>query len=85
MYSFWSGILLDDHAYAGNPMIKHIALDKKFPLKKEHFEVWLRLFYATVDELFKGMKAEEAKSRAAIIAQITQRKISESRQGAQRQ
>lgn len=79
MYSFWSGILLGDHAYAGNPMMKHIALDKRFPLTREHFEIWIRLFCATVDELYEGEKAEEAKSRAKAIAQIMQQKISESR------
>jgi len=33
-----------------------------------HFQQWLSLFLGTVDELYSGPKAEEAKGRAASIA-----------------
>lgn len=75
MYNFWSGILLDDHSYSGNPMVKHIALNKKYSLTETHFQVWIQLFQQTVDELFVGVKADEAKTRAGFIAQIMLQKI----------
>lgn len=75
MYDFWESVLLDGCSYSGNPMIKHIALNKQYHLSEEHFEVWLRLFIQTVDELFTGSKADEAKARAGQIAQLMQHKI----------
>ena len=56
-------------------MIKHIALNKQYRLSEEHFEVWLRLFNRTVDELFAGSKADEAKAQAVQIAQLMQHTI----------
>jgi len=37
MYDFWGGILLDERSYSGNPMAKHIALSRQYPLTAEHF------------------------------------------------
>jgi len=39
------------------------------------FNEWLRLFRSTVDELFIGEKAEEAKVRAENIARLMLHKI----------
>ena len=75
MYSFWSSILLAEHTYTGNPMIKHIALSDTYPLSEDHFREWLTLFHQTIDELFKGDKANEAKSRASTIAGMMLHKI----------
>ncbi len=75
MVDFWERVLLDGRSYSGNPMIKHIALNKQYRLSEEHFEVWLRLFNQTVDKLFTGSKADEAKARAVQIAQLMQHKI----------
>ncbi len=38
MVSFWETILLGTTTYKGNPMIKHIELNKLSPLKQSHFE-----------------------------------------------
>ena len=75
MYSFWSSLLLGDRSYSGNPMSKHIALNKITPLGEKEFAEWLRLFTDTVDELFAGDKAEETKSRARNIAGLIQHKL----------
>ncbi len=75
MVNFWTGILLDENSYSGNPMIKHIELSKRYTLTENHFQVWVQLFHRTVDEIFEGTKANEAKTRAATIAQIMQSKI----------
>lgn len=77
LYSFWESVLLGEGNYRGNPMEVHISLNKKIPLTKDIFTRWLNLFHETIDELFFGDKAEEAKKRASSIAQLMQFKIEE--------
>ncbi|WP_339794503.1 MAG: group III truncated hemoglobin [Imperialibacter sp.] len=79
MYKFWETTLLGIMSYKGNPMSVHIQLDKKEQLKKEHFDRWLELWTATVDDLFEGPKAEEAKTRASQIRYLMQYKVEQSR------
>lgn len=71
MYQFWSSILLGTMTYKGQPFPKHIPL----PIGKEHFERWVHLFKQTVNSLFSGVKAEEAKLRAENIAHMFQYKL----------
>ncbi|MCX6182971.1 MAG: group III truncated hemoglobin [Bacteroidetes bacterium] len=75
MYDFWESILLNTHNYKGNPMPAHVSLNEKSPMKKEHFDRWIQLFSATIDELFQGEKAEQAKTRALSIATVMQIKM----------
>ncbi|RQO30467.1 globin [Taibaiella sp. KBW10] len=71
MYRFWQTILLHEHTYSGSPFLHHI----KLPIYKEHFELWLRLFHATIDKHFEGAVAEEAKSRAGKMAVMFEAKL----------
>ena len=64
MYRFWESMLLGAGSYQGAPFPKHAAL----PVQKDHFARWLALFVETVNANFAGPKAEEAKGRAASIA-----------------
>jgi hemoglobin len=64
MYRFWESMLLGAGTYSGAPFPKHAVL----PVQREHFARWLALFVETVDANFTGPKAEEAKGRAASIA-----------------
>lgn len=66
MYTFWENLLLGTARYSGRPFPKHAPL----PISMQHFMQWLNLFEATVDELFEGEKAEEAKGRARAIALV---------------
>lgn len=75
MYSFWASQLLGEQSYSGNPMTPHLKLGKLTQMGEVQFGEWLRLFNETVDELFRGTKAEEAKSRAGNIARLMQYKI----------
>lgn len=75
MYSFWGSLLLQEHSYNGNPMKIHVQLSKMTPMSATEFSEWISLFYQSVDELFEGATAEEAKTRAANIAQLMQHKI----------
>ncbi|MCJ0742984.1 group III truncated hemoglobin [Pedobacter montanisoli] len=71
MYRFWQTILLEEHTYQGSPFLPHA----KLPVNKTHFDEWLRIFNQTVDELFKGEKAEQAKWRANRMALMFLAKI----------
>ncbi len=71
MYKFWQTILLEEHTYYGSPFLPHANL----PVSRTHFNRWLELFYATIDELFEGEKAEEARWRANKMAEMFQLKI----------
>lgn len=75
MYRFWQTVLLDEHTYLGSPFPPHA----KLPVAHEHFATWLALFNQTVDELFTGLKAEEAKWRAAKMAEMFEAKIHHAR------
>jgi hemoglobin len=72
MYKFWQTVLLNDHTYYGSPFPPHA----KLPVSSEHFERWKLLFYKTIDDLFEGEKANEAKWRAEKMAEMFQHKIS---------
>ncbi len=75
MYSFWETILFGVMSYKGNPMIAHIELNKKTPLQEAHFEQWKKLFFETIDSLFEGEKANDAKRRVEAMALLIQHKI----------
>lgn len=75
MYDFWENIVFQTGGFTGNPMVAHLQLNQKSPLKQEHFERWLHLFFETVDELFDGDNAELIKQRAQSIATMMQIKI----------
>ncbi len=71
MYSFWQTVLLNEHTYNGSPFPPHAQL----PLEEKHFNRWLELFNETVDALFAGKTADEAKWRAEKMAAMFQHKI----------
>ena len=71
MYRFWQTVLLGDHTYYGSPFPPHAQL----PVNHEHFVKWMELFTTTVDSLFIGEKATEAKWRAAKMAEMFEIKI----------
>jgi hemoglobin len=64
-------LLFGSGTYQGAPFPKHSVL----PVGKAHFDRWLELFLATVDENFSGPKAEEAKGRALSIADTFARRM----------
>lgn len=66
MYTFWQTVLLEEHTYIGSPFPPHARM----PLEAKHFDTWLGLWKTTVDELFAGPKADEAKWRAEKMAEM---------------
>ena len=79
MYSFWGMVLLGKSGYTGNPVKKHVTVDRAVPLHQAHYERWLQLWNTTVDSLFAGEKADEAKKRAAIMMQLISMKVQAAR------
>ncbi len=71
MYEFWSQLLLGTMNYHGSPFARHISL----PVEKQHFDRWVALFHATIDEHFEGPKATETKERAFAIAATFEYKL----------
>jgi len=75
LFQFWETALLGAMTYEGNPMLKHIELNRKSPLKPDHFDRWLELWCTTVNEHFSGEKASEAIQRAQQIAGLMKFKV----------
>ena len=73
MIGFWAFILLDIEGYKGNVMDKHSHL----AIGPAHFERWVELFSATVDELYIGTKATMAKQRATLLSHTFQAKFTQ--------
>ena len=68
---FWETLLLDNRTYFGDPFPKHLEL----PIKHEHFDIWLTLLSNTIDELFEGEKAEEAKLKCQNLAKSFRKRL----------
>jgi hemoglobin len=64
MYRFWQTVLLEEYTYQGSPFLPHATL----PVQKIHFDRWLTLFNETIDEHFKGEKADRAKWQGERMA-----------------
>lgn len=65
MFAFWSSVALMTGRYHGQPMPKHLPL----PVDGVHFDRWLALFEATVQELCPPEAAEHFMERARRIAE----------------
>lgn len=59
LYQFWRTVILKQAAYRAKPVQMHFKMD----LTKEHFDHWLVIWNATVDDLFAGENADVAKYR----------------------
>ncbi len=81
MYNFWNMVLFSAPGYAGSPVKKHVDLDKKTPLNKEHFDHWLVLWTNTIDSLFAGVIADMAKNKANLMANLINMKVEMGRLG----
>jgi hemoglobin len=81
MYSFWETVILNKASYRGNPIQKHIEVDKKTTLKQEHYDRWLLLWEQTVNDLFSGETAEHIKSRAMMMMNLISMKVEMARNG----
>ncbi|RNC92466.1 MAG: group III truncated hemoglobin [Allomuricauda sp.] len=77
MYDFWESLLFGLAKYHGNPMLKHISLNKKEEIKSEHFSRWLELWEQTIHENFHGNLADEAINKAVQIGDLMKFKVAQ--------
>jgi hemoglobin len=70
---FWAWQLLGQPGYDTNPLRAHEPVHDRTPFAAAHYERWLELFEATIDEHFAGPNAELAKRRAAKMAAALRR------------
>jgi hemoglobin len=66
--AFWETILLGAPTYRGGSFRPHAELNMRVRLRAGHFERWLWLWRASVDERFVGERAELAKAHARRVA-----------------
>ena len=75
LVTFWSQAILGTGGYTHNLTQIHLDVNAKEYLSPELFKIWLNHFNATVNENFKGDKAEQIKTQALNLAIIMQIKI----------
>jgi len=80
--TFWESSLFLKTKYLGNPLESHVKVDREHnnTISDLHFGLWLNLWYQTIDELFEGDYAENAKRRARKMGTFLYLKIFEARQ-----
>lgn len=79
--TFWESSLFLKTKYYGDPLEAHAKVDKAFnnSITELHFGLWLNLWFQTIDELFEGDYAENAKRRARKMGTFMYMKIFEAR------
>ena len=81
--TFWESSLFLKTKYFGDPLAAHVKADREHgnKISEFHFGIWLNLWFQTIDELFEGETAENAKRRARKMGTFLYLKIFEARQG----
>lgn len=80
--TFWESSLFLKTRYTGNPLEAHVKVDQanNNSVTELHFGIWLNLWFETIDDLFEGDYAENAKRRARKMGTFLYLKIFEARQ-----
>jgi hemoglobin len=75
MCDFWETVLFQVGKYGRNAFKVHLDLHQKIALTPMHFQHWLDIWEGTVDDLFAGPKAIQAKVQAGRIAGSISRRL----------
>ncbi|MCH4553506.1 group III truncated hemoglobin [Aestuariibaculum lutulentum] len=80
--TFWESSLFLKTKYLGNPLEVHVKVDQEnnHSITDVHFGLWLNLWFQTIDELFQGDYAENAKRRARKMGTFLYMEIFKARQ-----
>lgn len=71
LYNFWEAVIFGEIAFNGNPFPKHIGLG----IQQKHFDRWIHLFHATIDDHFQGVKADEVKEKSLKMRILFEHKL----------
>ena len=79
--TFWESSLFLKTKYLGNPLEAHERVDKanNHTISELHFGLWINLWFETIDALFEGDYAQNAKQRARKMGTFMYLKIFEAR------
>lgn len=72
---FWMKVLFGEGTYSGRTMEVHRRIHRRVPLTEQHFERWLELWDATVEEGFDGPAATAAVAQAHRMAAVFRRNL----------
>lgn len=75
MCDFWETVLFQAGLYRRNAFDVHLVLHGKVSLTPSLFQRWLDIWEGTVDDLFEGDKAIQAKIQAGRIAGSISRRL----------
>jgi hemoglobin len=75
LVAFWSWQLLGERGYEGNPLRAHAPAHARTPFTPAHFDRWLELFVASVDEGGAGPVADAMKAKGHLIATAMRRQL----------
>jgi hemoglobin len=73
--TFWEQSLFMKGGYSNNMFQIHKNLHEKHSFKKEHFDIWLKHLFSTIDKHFKGHYAEQMKTNALSMSTVMQIKF----------
>ncbi|MDN3667318.1 group III truncated hemoglobin [Algibacter miyuki] len=67
---FWVTNLFGEICFKGNPSQAHLKVDNHLNhnMEQHHFEIWLNLWFETIDNWFDGALAQRAKDAATRMA-----------------
>lgn len=75
MYAFWERVLFGTGDFRGNPMAAHARLTTQTEMGRVQFDHWVKLFHATIDDLFAGDRAGHLKRCAEDMANVIYSRI----------
>lgn len=75
MCDFWETMLLQARLYQRSALEVHRVVHHNHPLDHRHFLRWLTLWLDTVDVMFSGPVAEQAKTQGRRIAWAMHRRL----------
>jgi hemoglobin len=80
--TFWEASLFLKTKYTGNPLEAHVKVDvdNNHKISELHFGLWLNLWFQTIDELFEGDYAQNAKFKARKMGTFLYLKMFEARE-----
>jgi hemoglobin len=77
MYAFWETVMFRSGGFTGNPLVAHAKLVPLTDMGRDKFDHWLKLFCATVDDLFAGQNANHIKRCAEDMANVIHARINQ--------